>query len=110
MPTDQLRLLAEEIIKLYDQIEVLKKPLEEKKDIFRTLAEGQTLEVPIEGFGKVAISKPREASTKTILELVKEKIDKNQELKNAMISKGILREIEQKTPAAKASITIKSNI
>ena len=79
-------------------------------NIIRTWAEGQTLEVPIEGFGKVAISKPREASTKTVLELVKEKIDKNQELKNAMISKGILREIEQKTPAAKASITIKSNI
>jgi len=107
---DKLRSLAKEMIELQIKIDELKKPLDDKKDIFRTLAEGQTLDIAVEGYGKVAISKPREESTKTIIEIVPDKVDKHPELRALMLAKGIIREVNQRTPAAKASITIKSNI
>ena len=98
------------MIELQSKIDDLKKPLDEKKDIFRTLAEGQTLDIAVEGYGKVTISKPREESTKTIVEIVQDKVEKHPELRALMLTKGIIREVNQRTPAAKASITIKSNI
>jgi len=106
---EKLRSLAKEMIELQNKIDEIKKPLDEKKDIFRTLAEGKTLDITVEGFGKVAISKPREESTKQIVEIIQEKVEKHPELRALMLSKGIIKEIIQRTPAAKASITIKSN-
>jgi len=96
--------IATELLKIYKQIEDLKKPLEDYKDTLRSLAKGDNLDIIIEQLGKVTITKPRESTEKTVVELNVSKIDANKELKK------LLSESTVKSPAAKASVNIKPNV
>ena len=102
--------IATELLKIYKQIEDLKKPLEDYKDTLRTLAKGDNLDIIVEQLGKVTITKPRESTEKIVLELNTAKIDSNKELKKLLLEKGMISEAVVKSPPAKASVNIKPNV
>lgn len=102
--------IATELLKIYKQIEELKKPLEDYKDTLRTLAKGDNLDIIVEELGKVTITKPRESTEKIVLELNTAKIDSNKELKKLLLEKGMISEAVVKSPPAKASVNIKPNV
>jgi hypothetical protein len=102
--------VATELLKIYKQIEDLKKPLEDYKNTLRALANGDNLDIIIEQLGKVTITKPRESTEKIVLELNATKIDSNKELKKLLIEKGMISEAVVKSPPAKASVNIKPNV
>ena len=102
--------IATELLKIYKQIEDLKKPLEDYKDTLRTLAKGDNLDIIVEQLGKVTITKPRESTEKIVLELNTAKIDSNKELKKILLEKGMISEAVVKSPPAKASVNIKPNV
>jgi hypothetical protein len=101
---------ASKVLDLTKQINELQKTLEEQKDFLRESSNGNKTDIDVPGVGKIIISKPRESSEKTILELVPDKIEKNHELKTVLLAKGIIKEVNQKTSAARASVTVKLNI
>lgn len=102
--------IAREVLKIYRQIEELKKPLEDYKDSLRTIANGETIDIIIEQLGKVSITKPRSSSEKTVIEINESKINSNKELKKVLLDKGIITEEIVKTQASKASVNIKPNV
>ena len=102
--------IAREVLKIYKQIEDLKKPLEDYKDSLRTMANGEKIDIIIEQLGKVSITKPRDQSEKTIIEINESKINANKELKKVLLDKGIITEGIVKTQASKASVNIKPNV
>jgi hypothetical protein len=102
--------IAREVLKIYRQIEELKKPLENYKDSLRDIANGETIDIIIEQLGKVSITKPRAPSEKTVLEINETKINANKELKKILLDKGIITEEIVKTQASKASVNIKPNV
>lgn len=110
MISDQITDAACKILDLTKQINELQKLLDEQKDFLRDASNGQKTDIEVPGVGKIIVSKPRESSEKTVLELIPDKIEKNPELKAILLAKGIIKEVNHKISAARASITAKLNI
>lgn len=102
--------IAAELLLIYKKIEELKIPLEDYKEKMRNLAEGDKLEIVVPDMGKVSVTQPRKETQKIIFEINNEKIEKNKVLKDMLLEKGVMKEVTVKTPAAKASVNIKTNV
>lgn len=108
--TDVREIVATQALELQKQIDHLSKQLEEKKEELRDIANGNKMELVIEGLGKVNVSTPREGSEKVILTVNEERLKKSPELKAKLIEVGIAKEEIKKTAPARASVTIKPNV
>lgn len=102
--------LARGTLELFIQIEDLKKQLETRKDELRDLANGNKLEVSVQGLGLINVSTPRSGSEAIVLVFDEGQLNKIPELRAKLIEKGVAKEEIKKTPAAKASVTIKPNV
>lgn len=103
-------IVAAEALELQKKIDGLSKQLEEKKEELRDIANGNKIEIVIEGLGKVNVSSPREGSEKVILTFNEERLQKSPELKAKLIEAGVAKEEIKKIAAARASVTIKPNV
>lgn len=108
--TDSREIVATQALELQKQIDGLTKQLNEKKEELRDIANGNKLEVTIEGLGKINVSTPRSGSEKVVLTFDEKRLAAIPELKSKLIEKGIAKEEIRKTPDAKASVTIKPNV
>lgn len=108
--TDSREIVATQALELQKQINELANQLNDKKDELRDIANGNKIEITIEGLGKVNVSSPREGSEKVVLTFDEDRLKQIPELKAKLLEKGIAKEEIKKTPAAKASVTIKPNV
>ena len=102
--------VATEALELQRQVDKLLGELEAKKDELREIANGNKLEIVIEGLGKINVSTPREGSEKVILTVNEERLSKSPELKAKLIEAGVAKEELKKVAPARASVTIKPNV
>lgn len=102
--------LARHALELQAEILRLQSQLNEDKDGLRAAANGNKLELTIEGVGEVRVSKPREGSEKIVLTLDEDRLNQVPELRGKLLETGVAKEEVKKTPAAKASVTIKPNV
>lgn len=103
-------LVASEAIALYKQLTELGQQLDAKKDELRAIANGNKLELKVEGQGVVFVSTPRESSEKVVLVFNEKKLNEFPELRAKLLSSGIATEQIQKQSAAAASVTIRPNV
>ncbi len=109
---EQEQQAARVALELSKQIAIMSASLDQQKAILRELADGQTLEVKVEGLGKVNVSKPKLGGLKTgtKIEINLDVLGKNQELKAKLIEKQLLMEVDVFSTPAAASVTIKPNV
>ena len=93
-----------EAIKLYRQIKNLEIDLGEYKENFRRAANGQKLEVLVKKSGKLTVSKPIPLSEKTVITVDEKKLESIPELKNKLISSGILKEEKKSVGGSAAAV------
>jgi hypothetical protein len=110
--SEQAQQAARSAIELSKQIEALAILLDQQKLLLRQYADGQSMEVKVEGLGKVSVSKPRlgGAKTGTKIEINLDVLEKNQELKAKLIERQLLKEVDVFSSSAAASVTIKPNV
>ena len=131
------RELAREAIGLQIELDEISDRLNEKKEELRDLANGKTMNIIVEGLGKVDVTEPRAGTDKVtftfdedkltkipdlrkklvekgvakeVLVIDDEKLGKIPELKQKLLEKGVMAEKIKKISAAKASVRIKPNV
>lgn len=105
----EMEQLAERAIKIYKEIQTLTSQLDTFKEQLRLHADGKTTTIDIIGAGSITVSKPKSESTKTVLSISEDTLNKNIELRNKLIQKGIILETTKTTPPSAASVTFKLN-
>ncbi len=102
--------IAERAIDLSVKIAELTKDLEKYKEQLREFANGNTLELVVDGKGKVNVTRPRSGSESVVLEFNKDKLEKFPELRAKLLEKGVCEEKVKKVSPAAASVNIKANV
>lgn len=102
--------VARAALLLDKQIKDLTATLNARKEQLRELAGGEQLTEVVEGLGTVAVSKPRSASSTSVLILDEAKLNAIPDLKQGLLRKGILRQEEKLLTGAAASVTFKHNV
>ncbi len=98
--------LGLEVLKLHMKQIVIQEQLDKKKEELRRIAEGETLRIEVGDHGSILITEPRGRSSKTVLTINEEKLNKTPDLRNMLLSKKILKEETKVIPAARAAVKI----
>ncbi len=98
-----MREVAANALTIKAQVDELTKGLDACKEQLRQLANGELLELVVEGKGKVLVTKPRDGSEKIVLEVNETKLNASKDLKAKLLEKGVLKQTIKTVGAAKAN-------
>ena len=102
--------IAKQALELDAEVAAITARLNAKKETLREMADGESMNLTVEGLGKVQISKPREAGSRVVTSLDEKRLAKVPGLKEALIAKKVIVVEDKVVPAAVASITLKRNV
>lgn len=109
--TTSIQLKAQHSLETFEDLKSLEKILEDDKLFWRDHADGETVDIVVEGLGKIQVKKPSEASTftSTTFDLKAfEALDKS--VQHELISKGVVKITTGSKAASKAAVVFTLNV